>query len=40
MALRPLVRQAGWWIVISALGWTVGLGIILGASLVGRRRAQ
>jgi hypothetical protein len=28
-------RGAGWWVLISALGWAVGLGGVLGASLVG-----
>jgi hypothetical protein len=28
-------RGAGWWVIASALGWAVGLGGVLGASLVG-----
>ena len=28
-------RGAGWWVIISALGWAVGLGGVMGVSLVG-----
>ena len=33
--LRRWVRQAGWWVLISALGWAIGLIGVLGASLAG-----
>lgn len=33
--LRRWVRQAGWWIITSTLGWLVGLTGIMGASLTG-----
>jgi hypothetical protein len=29
VVLRQYLRQAGWWIVFSALGWTAGWGIII-----------
>lgn len=35
LVLRRWFDRASWWIVISALGWTVGLTRILGVSLVG-----
>lgn len=33
--LRRLVYQAGWWVLVSALGWTIGLTGILGMTVVG-----
>jgi hypothetical protein len=35
LVLRRWVYRAGWWIVISASGWALGLTGILGASLAG-----
>jgi hypothetical protein len=33
--LRRHFHRAGWWIVISTLGWTIGLAGIMGQLLVG-----
>jgi len=33
--LQRQLRQAGWWIVTSALGWTAGLALLTGPLLVG-----
>ena len=33
--LRGHFHRAGWWIVISALGWTAGLALLTGPLLVG-----
>ncbi len=33
--LRRHLHQAGWWIVVSALGWTAGLTLLTGPLLVG-----
>ncbi|MBS1252177.1 MAG: hypothetical protein MAG451_01215 [Anaerolineales bacterium] len=35
LVLRRWVHRAGWWIVMSILGWALGLTGVLGASLVG-----
>jgi hypothetical protein len=35
LVLRRQLRQAGWWIVISSLGWTVALTGLAGQVLVG-----
>lgn len=35
LVLRGQVQRAWWWIVVSALGWTVGLLDVLGVSLTG-----
>ena len=33
--LQRQLRQAGWWVVTSALGWTAGLALLTGPLLVG-----
>ncbi|MEA3351821.1 MAG: hypothetical protein U9Q82_14490, partial [Chloroflexota bacterium] len=33
--LRKKIPQAGWWIIISTLAWTLGLAQIMGEALVG-----
>jgi hypothetical protein len=35
LVLRRQLRQAGWWIVVSTLGWTVALAGLTGQLLVG-----
>jgi len=35
LVLRRQLRQSGWWIVVSALGWTVALTGLTGQLLVG-----
>jgi hypothetical protein len=35
LVLRRTLRQAGWWIVVSALGWTVALTGLTGQLVVG-----
>jgi len=35
LVLRRQLRQAGWWIVVSSLGWTVALTGLTGELLVG-----
>jgi hypothetical protein len=35
LILRGQVHQAAWWIVISTLGWTIGLSGLMGTLMVG-----
>ena len=35
LILRRWVHQAGWWIVVSTLGWAAGLSGFVGPFLVG-----
>jgi hypothetical protein len=35
LVLRQWVHQAGWWVLASLAGWTIGLGGLLGVTVVG-----